>query len=298
MNTVWVLGANGLLGSAVLARAQALGLVATALIRPTSSASAAGKPAFSATATSPAVQLVDLSKPPSAAWLSQQSMPEVAFFCAAITGFGRVQAEPELAHQVNIEALAAWAIALRQCGVFCVFPSSSAVFSAAQRAPDEVTIAQPCTPYGQQKHEGEQFFSHAAVVRLTKVLSAQREPVSQWLVAARRQRDLVAADSLFISPVSLAAAVDALLDVARHRATGVWHLSGESVLSYRQVAQALARSMSSTSRVRGETMTSNSTLANCHLAMEASSRVLGWRPQSLTSVIEDLLAECGETVDA
>jgi len=112
-------------------------------------------------------------------------------------------------------------------GTRVVLISTSAVYDGrAARVPSR-TPPVPVTDYGRLKVEAEAQFlalgEAASIVRLTKVLDMRQPLFVRWIETLARDEPVTAFADLGFAPISLAAAIRALLAVAGDRGR---HLSG------------------------------------------------------------------------
>ena len=172
---------------------------------------------------------------------------DAAFFCAAISGFARCRQNPALARKVNFENTAIVARRLMTVDTYAVLLSSTAVFDFQTPYVAADAPTRPHTLHGEIKAEAEKVFlaggAHGAVLRLTKVLTADSGHVPAWIKALRRREHIVAFSDLHIAPISLEDATAAMLAVAEDRSSGVYQMSGASDVSYHEVAVHLAQTL-------------------------------------------------------
>ncbi len=235
-----------------------------------------------------------------------------AILCAAITQHDRCAADPRAAYRVNVQAPAEIARTLMLRGTHVVFVSTDSVFGTSNRLRGERDPVQPGEhKYPSMKAQAEALLletareegviDRLAIVRLTKVLSARREPFSAWCGALQSGRRIEPLSDLLLAPISLNYAAEGLTRIALQRRAGILHLSGERDLSYSDVAQVLARAMR-----RSESVFPCSVRqAGVHpsywpryssLSMVETQRIAGLRAQPVEQVIGDLLAEFHDLV--
>jgi dTDP-4-dehydrorhamnose reductase len=172
---------------------------------------------------------------------------DIAFFCAAVSGFAVCRNDPVLARRVNVEGTGKLARRLTRQGVYSVLLSSTAVFDFQRpRVPADAPL-RPLTMLGQIKAEAERTFlalgQAASVLRLTKVVTPDAPLFAEWIAALRRHSSISAYSDLHIAPISLADATRAMFAVAGDRGSGIYQVSGASDISYLDVARHLAKMM-------------------------------------------------------
>lgn len=233
---------------------------------------------------------------------------DAAILCAAISRHDRCAADPRAAHRVNVQAPVEIARTLMRRGTHVLFVSTDSVFGTGGRSRGERDPVQPGEhPYPAMKAQAEALLMDAAragdtagrlaIVRLTKVVSAQRAPFGAWCAALRSGQRIEPLSDLLLAPISLDYAAGALAHIAAQKLAGILHLSGERDLSYSEVAQALARRMDRaecvfpcTVRQAGIQQPSYWPRYSC-LGMEATRNLTGLQAQPVEQVIDDLLAE-------
>ena len=169
---------------------------------------------------------------------------DVAYFCAAVTKLETCEKEPESTRKINVTQLQILAERLQKNGTFIVFLSSNQVFDGT--IPYRKTTDAPCpiNEYGKQKTAFEQWLLArpytAAVLRLTKVISARLPILAQWEKALNKGESVEAFDDLIFAPLPLQAVLGALHDIGSKKRAGIFYLSGTRDISYYEIAQKLA----------------------------------------------------------
>lgn len=295
MPSALVIGTDGLIGDALLRRLQAHGWVTVGTTR-----RAVGDAAL---------VRFDLTDPP-AALLAAPAVGKlasqgdwVAFLGAAITGYAPCAQDPVATRRINVTNSVRLVGILMEAGAFVVYPSSNAVFEGATGRCNESSRPSAISEYGRQKADAEQAMlrlvdrtprqSGLAVVRLTKVVTA-KGLVGQWLETLRTGGDVEAATNLLLSPISLQFGVRCLTGIAAARRGGIYHLSGEGVVSYFEFALGLARALGAASAQVKPCEVPPSPGAGpsggAALDMSYTTRYLNLTPQPVDSVIVDLLS--------
>lgn len=293
MTSALVIGADGLVGKALVLELERRGWNVVGTTRRTDVAGA--RPQLDLSRLPPAIA----DDPALAPILAARP---VVFLTAAVTGFSRCAQDPQGTRRINVTNTAALAKQLLECGAFVLYLSSNAVFGDRGGSPTESSAVEPSTEYGRQKADCEAALlalargaperAGLAVVRLTKVVHDDGL-VGEWLRALADDRDIEAATDLFLSPVSLRFVTTGSLRVAEVRRGGIYHLSGERALSYYEFARALAaslgasRSQTKPVQVRGRIDMSTTSNAGA-MSMEQTSKRVGIAPQPLSSVLFDL----------
>jgi dTDP-4-dehydrorhamnose reductase len=175
---------------------------------------------------------------------AQLPKTDIAFFCAAITGFSACRKNIELARQINVTATTLLARRLVAAGSKVVLLSSSAVFD--WRIPHVQASRPPCptTVYGQLKAEAEKAFSAlgpaASILRLSKVQTPGDSLFKGWISHLSQKKCVNAYSDHHFAPVTLADAVAALLTISNSSDGGLFQISGARDISYFDAASHLA----------------------------------------------------------
>ncbi len=217
-----VVGADGLIGAALLRHLQAAGrdVVGTSR-RPTRDR---------------ACQHLDLAAVPET-WAGPDV--SVAYLCAAISRLEDCRRDPHAAALVNVQGTVRLAELLTARGAFVVFLSTNHVFDGARpkRKIDEPTS--PCNEYGRQKAEAERRLLQlpgVAVLRSTKVLGAANPLFAGWFTGLAQGRRIHPFCDMVMAPVPVETACLVSQKLGESRRPGVWHLSGDRDVSYAEAA--------------------------------------------------------------
>ena len=234
-----------------------------------------------------------------------------AFLMAGITGFRVCESDPAGARRINVESTRLLARHLLRKAAFVVFPSTSSVFSGTLGRSTEDRVPDPLSEYARQKSETETLLrdelrtapsqAGLAIVRLTKVVSAEDGLISQWLTAMTGGSEIEAATDLIFSPISMDFVVRGLAVIGRLRQSGTFHLSGDRDVSYFQFAAALARLLGKPEalvrpvEIR-DRLGPGLAPARATLDMAATARVAGLAPQTVEEAAADLVLSAGRTL--
>ena len=222
-----------------------------------------------------------------------------AFICAARSGFADCEQNPRDTFRVNVEGTLAAARALLNEGCFVVFLSSSAVFDGSAPWPNEYSEPHPTTEYGRQKAAAERRLmeldrAHVAIVRLTKVLTGTTPAIARFSECIRNRSAFEAFSDLKLSPISMPYVVQSLLRIASMKTGGIFHLSGDSELSYAKFAEEMAAGMRAEPGLVRE---ADSSGLKIHfrpefpgLGMARTAQATGLKPEPIGLMIERLLA--------
>lgn len=220
-----IIGANGLLGSA---------LVDAALSR--------GLPCEGTSRKAGAKWLIDLAMP-SGEWQIPAGVTS-AILCAGITKISACENDPATTRRVNIQSTLELASHLVGVGCRVAFLSSSQVFDQnLEIPPDESTATAPTTEYGRQKSETEkgilQLSPGNLVVRLPKILHRKMALVLNWKQRWGAGEIVEAYSDYYLSPISTAYFAHSLISILQLQHGGIFHLGASDAISYYDFAKWL-----------------------------------------------------------
>jgi dTDP-4-dehydrorhamnose reductase len=206
---LWVTGAQGMLGRAVMAEATShqMDVVGTG-------------------------REVDVTDENAVhAWVHQHK-PTLVIHCAAYTAVDKAEAEEELAMRVNAHAAGVVARASHDVGAHMVHVSTDYVFDGTARKPlrsDDKTG--PVSAYGRSKLMGEQrvhdaTHGAASIVRTSWLYGPHGKNFVATMVALMHSRPVLrVVDDQVGRPTSTATLASGLLRIAHRRVAGVVHAS-------------------------------------------------------------------------
>ena len=231
--SVLVIGGTGLIGRELVPFLRATGAEVSFTARPSRMHTHGGLP----------LNLANL--PDNLAYLGN---PTAVVFLGAVSGNKACEADPHLALKINVLAPRILLEHFLKRGAFCVFLSTSQVFSGAVTAPLETEVTSPVGQYGAQKAEAERYFvskgDRAAVVRVTKVITSEFPLFTEWVAALRSGAPIQPHHNNYFAPVSVSVLLAVLRTVIEQRVWGVFHLSAARRISYLEAAQRIAERLS------------------------------------------------------
>ncbi len=187
-------------------------------------------------------------------WIARQCEihhPEILIYCHAVCDVSKCEADPDWAHELNVSHLRR-VLEVLPSKTRLIYVSSDHVFGGNGRYP-ETSPTCPISVYGRTRVEAEalvQKHAHALIIRPGLALGVScngRTGHMDWLRYRHEQnlpitiikdeiRSVVWADDLSLR----------VMQLAKHRETGLRHLPAESVLSRVALANCLAKSMDKT----------------------------------------------------
>lgn len=225
-----VVGADSLIGGALVQRLSAAGKSVAATTRRRSG-------------TAASIHL-DLAE-----YTDASAIPEdvsIAFLLAGVTSISACEADPEASRRVNVTGTLALARDLVSRGAHVVFASTNLVFDGCVPfAPPHHPVS-PQSAYATQKAEAETALlatGHASVLRLSKVVETLQPLLTQWATDLAAGREIHPFADRKCAPVSLCAVLDALILLGERRQPGIYHLGGTRDFTYAEIASRLAAHM-------------------------------------------------------
>lgn len=224
---VLVVGADGLLGTAVAARLETAG---TAVIRTSRRGSPGSIP-------------LDLAALP-VQWSPPSGMA-AAVLCASITSTDECRARPDDCRRVNVDGTCELGRRLTDAGARIVFLSTNMVFDGSTAFTPATATRCPRTAYGRMKAEAEERLlalgEGTTVVRLTKVIGRSLPVIDRWRNSLARGEPIRPLTDLVIAPVPLDLAATVIAAAAREPLGPILQVSARADVSYADVAARLAR---------------------------------------------------------
>lgn len=171
----------------------------------------------------------------------------VTYLCGAVTSLQSCREAPAQSSVINVQNTVALAKTLAKNKIFVVFLSSSLVFDGSVPFQKAEAKINPKTEYGRQKAEAEKQLlalgDTVAVVRLTKVVAPDMPLFADWMRKLKKNEIINPFSDMVLSPVSVDSVVDILYHVGKKRLAGIIQISGEKDVTYKEVAQHIAKSM-------------------------------------------------------
>lgn len=250
---VLVLGANGLLGSNVLAAALARGWTAAGTYHTTD-------PDFETTLVE-----FDIRETDAFSTVLDRTTPEVVINCAAMTDVDSCEQNAKQAHEINATAPGALAEIAAERDIAFVHVSTDYVFDGTARTPyPESADTNPVQVYGESKWAGEravvEAHDRALVTRLSFVYGRHRSTGSLVGFPGWVRERLLAEERtpLFtdqhVSPTRAGQAATTLLDLVEASEQGLFNVASSSCVTPYQFGQTIAQRLSTSA----ETLTAGS----------------------------------------
>jgi len=237
-----VLGANGLLGSNVVASGVARDWEVLGTFH--SEAPAIDVP----------LSQLDLSVEAEVTRTVEESSPDLVVNCAALTDVDECEEDPERAYEVNATAPGTIAKAARAVGADVVHVSTDYVFDGRSTEPyDETAETNPIQVYGETKLSGECAVRKAApdalVPRLSFVWGIHRgskelEGFPEWVRSKLRDAEPVSLfGDQYVTPTRAGQAAAVVLDLVEGGQAGTIHVAARSCVTPYEFGQILATTL-------------------------------------------------------
>jgi dTDP-4-dehydrorhamnose reductase len=280
---VVIVGADGLIGNALLASLRRQGHTVLGTTRRAEKSADKGR------------LFLDLSAP------GVPAIPaaDLAIICAAMARFADCRNHPDQARQVNVLAPLMIAKQIGATGGRTILLSSSVVFDCLRphAMADWPTV--PRSAYGRMKAEAETGILSlgGTVLRLTKVVTERTDRLAGWIDALERGQIVRAFEDHRFCPVKLESVLDAVTGISEQTDNGVFQLSGAEDISYADAARHLANRMGIPSdRVEGTLAGDNGVPENevtPYTSLDTSRLIalIGYRPLPPRTVINDVFAK-------
>ena len=222
--SVLVVGADGLIGGALVRRLRADGIAVTGTTRRSQAPDASD------------VHL-DL--------LAPGALPaaDAVVLCAGVTSIIACARDPQGTAQANVAGIAKVAAAAAPSARVVLLLSSNQVFDGALPLRDRADAPCPVSEYGRQRAEAEAAIlglAGGAVLRLTKVLSADARMLANWRASLANGEAVTPFRNFPLAPITLDFAVEMIVRIVDAAGAGIFHASGAEDLSYADLALRLA----------------------------------------------------------
>ncbi|GIW92757.1 MAG: NAD(P)-dependent oxidoreductase [Pirellulaceae bacterium] len=191
---------------------------------------------------------VPLDEPQEVARVWRETRPEVVIHAAAISRVQNCYQEPRRAFQVNVSASGQLAQLAVQHGARFVYVSTDLVFDGDRGDYREDDVPRPLSVYGSTKLAAERCVRQYPTTLVARVsllfgpsLQGRETLFDQQMRSLRAGQSIVVFSDEFRTPLFLADAAKALIQLAQSEATGIWHLGGPERLSRAEMGAELAR---------------------------------------------------------
>ncbi|MCU7548246.1 SDR family oxidoreductase [Chitinophagaceae bacterium LB-8] len=179
----------------------------------------------------------------------QKHRPDVVVHCGAWSKPDDCELNREEAYKVNVTGTIHLLKKAAQLRSFFIFLSTDFIFDGVQNIYREESAADPVNYYGQTKflaeEEVKKYPYDWSIVRpilvYGKCLKGRHNIVSMVAEALQEGRVISIVDDQVRTPTYVEDLVDGIISIIEKRCTGIFHLSGEEVLTPFRMACAVAR---------------------------------------------------------
>jgi len=167
-----------------------------------------------------------------------------AVICAGVTSLAACRASPEETRAINVDHTLTLAKRLAAQGAFVIALSTNLVFDGSRPLLAATEAPAPQTEYGRQKCDLERgvlaLGDRGAVVRLTKVVSADTLLFRAWRNALANGEVIMPFSDMVMSPIPLIRVVEALAMLIAKSKPGIYQLSATEDIGYADAARIIA----------------------------------------------------------
>jgi dTDP-4-dehydrorhamnose reductase len=281
LSAILITGANGLIGSRLLARLAGKREVI-----------AVGRGPQRANSTAAGVRYIDLElgQPGRLRALIEEARPASVIHAAAMTDVDACERDELAAWRLNVGAVEEAALGARATGARLVSISTDYVFDGDSGPYSEADVPNPRGVYARSKRCGEEaallLAPGSAVARVAVVYSgfpgARRTFAQSTLEALLAGREVRAFADQSVSPTLADNAAEMILGLEGSGERGLWHCTGASVVTRVEFCRALARKLGADERLIVQTRL-------------ADAKLLAPRPLKAGLRVERIQALLGES---
>ena len=235
---ILITGANGLLGQSLLHANQGrFALCAT------------GRGAVRSDLKGATYHVLDTTQPEDYVDVFKAFQPDVVIHAAAMTQVDDCETQPEQCQKLNVEATAYCIAACEAVNAHLIFISTDFIFDGKEGPYGEAALPSPLSVYDQSKAEAEAFVMKAqcpwtiarTVLVIGYVPGLSRSNIIIWARdALSRGERIKVVDDQVRSPTWSMDLAEGCLQIAKHGAQGIYHLSGPDTMTILDLVQKVA----------------------------------------------------------
>lgn len=179
----------------------------------------------------------------------RRAQPEVVVHAATLTDVDKCELNRELAWRINVEGTRNVAEVTKASGAFMIYVSTDYVFNGAKGLYKETDLPDPVNYYGLTKLKAEKLVESTVaewcVARPSVIYGASpaagKINFALWLISKLNKKEQVKiVTDQWISPTLNTSLAHMTLEVAEHKLTGIYHLSGATRINRFDFAQRIA----------------------------------------------------------
>ena len=220
---------------------------------------------------------------------------DLAFISAAMVVQKECEDRPYDAWKINVEKTIALVEKFLFQGSHVIIPSTNLVLGGRHAFLDINTPLSPAGVYGKTKAALETHFKDhpkVSIVRFTKILEKDRGIIPLWKNAIKTGQPVNIVTNVNIAPISINYAAQFLHTLIDKELAGVWHVSGEKDVSYKNLFDAVHQTLTGSTQknpyVQVNYFAQKRVTLYGSLNAEKSTKELGMGYQMLDDVIVDL----------
>lgn len=231
--------------------------------------------------------------------------PKIVVHSAAITNVDKCEKDKALAWKVNVEGTKRIVELSREHRAFLIYVSTDYVFSGKEGMYRETDETKPINYYGTTKLEGEKtvdaLSTEWCIVRPSviygSVPAAGKINFALWVLdKLRKGEQIKIITDQYVSPTFNTNLAEMIIEVARRRLTGIYHLAGSTPINRYDFACILAETFELDKNLiqpaKSEEMNWNAERPkNTSLNVEKASRTLSKKPLKVEDALNTLKEE-------
>jgi len=228
------------------------------------------------------------------------ALVNTAVICSGISKFDQCERMRDETHRINVESITQITQTLSDMGVIIIYISTSAVFDGETPYRREVDKANPMSDYGRQKLEVEQHIISISdknvILRFTKVLNDSPSLFTKWIEMLRNKEIITPFNDIFMAPISLRFAIEAITSLIDRNSSGIWHVSGDQDIGYDDIARYIGHRIDADNRLIKPISVSASSLSSGYIPRYSSLNAdkftdeFGIFPPSVFTTIDSALS--------
>ncbi len=176
---------------------------------------------------------------------------DFAIVVGGVTDYNTCEDNYEYAYKINCVNIPQLIKKLLKSNVNVIFISTNTVFMKNYSHPKENEERNPGFPYATLKSITEEKIikfskdlskeNKLSILRLTKNVSLDTSPFDQWLNKINNNESFNAFNNLFFAPITFEKSSEAIINIIKNTATGIFHISGERDISYSEFGKGLLK---------------------------------------------------------
>ncbi len=171
----------------------------------------------------------------------------IVIFCAAYTSVLDCEINKNKTFLINYKNTLKIALFFIQKKSFLIFFSTSQVFSGLNKIELIENNTNPISVYGKSKALLEEalipYLQNVCILRCTKIISNNNKLFQNWIINLKTNKAINPFYDIYFSPISLNYILTAVDKIIKNRITGLYNISANSDISYKDAAYYLSNKM-------------------------------------------------------